>query len=285
MRVLVTGAAGFIGSHLVPELVREHEVIAVTRPGASPPDVETVELDIGGSVDLRRLPRQVDAIVHLAQSARYREFPAGAEDVFQVNVRGTFDLLEYARLAGAQQFVFTSTGGVYGTSYERFVETDTVSPLNLYLTSKYCSELLLANYREFFRTVVLRPFFVYGPGQNDRMLVPRLAGLVHAGEEVTIEGRPGLRINPIYVTDAVRVCAAALAYDRSEVFNVAGMETVDMTELVERIGRALDRSPTIAYRGTAGDGDLVGDISRMRKLLGVTPTVSLDEGLARAVGS
>ena len=100
-----------------------------------------------------------DTVIHLAQSRHYRQFPERADDIFAVNVKSTFQLLDYARRAGAGRFLHASSGGVFGYSYEKFVETDPVNPLNFYLSSKYCAELMVGNYRDYFLTIVLRFFF------------------------------------------------------------------------------------------------------------------------------
>jgi len=188
LRLLVTGAGGFVGSRLVAELAPRHEVFAVARrPGPAIDGVVWIALDLARPLDPARLPAGVDSVVHLAQSRRYRDFPDGAADVFAVNVASTVALLEYARHAGVRSFVFTSSGGVYGFSYERFVEEDPVNPLNFYFGSKYSAELLIGNYGTLFHTVVLRPFFVYGAGQQG-MLVPNLVERVLTDTEITIEG-------------------------------------------------------------------------------------------------
>lgn len=283
MKVLVTGAGGFVGSRLITELAARHEVVAVARrPGPPHDGVEWVQQDLTEPLDSTKFPREVDGVVHLAQSRRYRDFPDGAGDIFAVNVAGTFSLLEYARMAGARTFVFTSSGGVYGFSFERFVEGDPVSPLNFYLGSKYSAELLIGNYAAYFRTIVLRPFFVYGPGQQ-RMLVPNLVAQVLAGQPVSIEGTPGLRINPIHVDDAVRVFEPALGLDQSGVFNIAGDEVVTMTELVELIGTVVVKRPQITYSDSEAGGDLVGDNTAMKRTLGVEPRIPLHEGLQGVV--
>ena len=174
--------------------------------------------------------------------------------------------------------MLASTGGVYGHSYERFAETDPVSPLDFYLTSKFASELLIANYRKFFRTVVFRFFFVYGPGQKG-MLVPRLMEKVKKSETILVEGNPGVRINPIFVEDAVRVFEAGLHLATSDLFNVAGDEVVTITELVRLIGEVVGKEPVIDYKDVKTEGNLVGDNRRMKEMLGVFPRTRMRDGL------
>lgn len=286
MRVLVTGANGFIGAHLVQELEAKHEVIALARnaPTFAPSSsTRWIEHDLVEPLDAAPLPDAVDAVIHLAQSRHYKQFPERADDIFAVNIDATFRLLEYARLAQAKAFVFASTGGVYGYSYERFAETDPVSPLDFYLSSKYATELLIANYRRFFRTIVLRFFFVYGQGQRG-MLIPNLLDKVRNGETVTIEGR-GLRINPIHVADAVRVFEPALALERSDLFNVCGDEAVDLSALVRLMGEAAGNPASIEHILGERDGDILGDNTRMKSVLGVRPRITLADGIASMLES
>ncbi len=213
-----------------------------------------------------------------SQSHRYREFPAGAEDVYAVNVHSTFSLLEYARGAGARTFVLASTGGIYGYSYEALVESDPANPLNFYLTSKHVAESLVANYEALFQTVVFRFFFVYGAGQG-RMLVPTLIEKVRKGDQISIAGTPGQRINPIHVSDAVGAFLPALELRRSDVFNVAGDEIVSIRELVGVIEQATGEPAHVRHIDPEQEGDLIGDNSRMKDLLGVQPRISLLEGV------
>jgi UDP-glucose 4-epimerase len=285
VRIVLTGATGFIGSHLVPSLADRHEVIAIVRDEeVDVPGATCVYHDLREPLTAARLPSAVDAVVHLAQSRRYREFPAGAEDVFSLNVRATFELLDYARAAGAERFVFTSTGGVYGHGEEEFVEDDDVNPINFYLASKHAAETLIGPYTSELHAIVLRPFFVYGPGQGP-MLVSSLARRVLAGEPVTIDGDPGIRVNPLYVDDAVAVLERSLVHDGSLLCNVAGEEVVDLTGLVGRVARIANVSPIVEHGPAAHAGDIVGDTKRMKTELGFVPEVSLDEGLRRLVVS
>jgi nucleoside-diphosphate-sugar epimerase len=225
------------------------------------------------------LPHHVDTIIHLAQSKLYRQFPDGAKDIFDINIQSTFRLLEYARQAGVECFILASSGGIYGYSYEKCVETDPVSPLNFYLSSKHTAELMIANYKQFFRTVVFRFFFVYGPAQKG-MLISNLLDNVLSGKTITIEGNPGLRINPIYIEDALRVFEPALHLQTSDLFNVAGDENVTITDLVNLMEKVSGKEAIIEHTDSNPQGDLIGDNTRMKEVLGVYPKTSLREGLS-----
>jgi nucleoside-diphosphate-sugar epimerase len=111
------------------------------------------------------------------------------------------------------------------------------------------------------------------------MLIRSLLHRIERGEEVVIEGNPGLRINPIYVEDAIRVFDPALHLRTSELFNVAGDEVVTITDLVRLIEKVSEREALLRHTDTSLAGDLVGDNARMREVLGVGPQISLLEGL------
>ena len=238
--------------------------------------------DLSGRVDAIPLPERIDAVVHLAQSERYRDFPDGAPDVFAVNLASTFELLEYARRAGASRFVHASTGGVYRPAHEPLTEDSPLAPVGFYAASKAAAEALVASYAELFHTTVLRPFFVYGPGQSD-MLIAMLTRRVLDGQLLEIRGDPGSRLTPTYIDDAARAFAAALELDGHNVCNVAGGEAVTLTELVELIGEVAGAAPELQQVEGASAGDFVADTRRMGELLGVTPQVSLREGIGRSV--
>ncbi len=286
-RILISGATGFLGRHLVESLRKEHRVFALTRAAgqaSDSPNVTWVRQDLCAAPAEAALPDQIDAVIHLAQSRHYREFPERADDIFGVNVHGTFRLLEYARNVGAKRFVLASSGGVYGSSFERLTETAPANPLNFYQSSKFAAELMAGSYGAHFPTIVLRFFFVYGPGQT-RMLIPTLLQKVREGRTVTVEGDPGLRINPVFVADAVKVFGPVLRCDRSDVFNVAGAETVTMTDLVKACSQALGRSARIDHSAARSPGDLVGSTEKLRATLGVDCGTSLEQGLRATVAS
>lgn len=263
-----------------------YELICISR---SDPDAELaaaaewLRLDLAEPIDREWLPGSIDGIVHLAQSDRYRDFPDGIEDLFAVNVRSTLDLLEYGRAAGARAFVLASTGGCYEPGPDPIGEDAPLRPPGPYFRSKRMAELLTENYAGLLGGAILRLFFVYGRGAGER-LVNRLAQQILDGEQIVIEGDPGMKLNPIFADDAAAAIEAGLRLERQELVNVAGSEVVTVTDLVNRLSRALGR-PADARHTDERPEDLIADTARMSDRLGVVPQTSLDDGLAAVARS
>jgi nucleoside-diphosphate-sugar epimerase len=291
--VLVTGAGGFVGRHLCARLAQQGaRVYGVLRPGRSPPiqgDHPVADWLIWdlAKEEAPRLPSGLTAVVHLAQSSRFREFPDQAADMFAVNVRATFGLLEAARQQGVPNFVYASTGGVYGhgpvpAQEQQPVNADTA--LGFYATSKLIGELLAGSFNDIITAAVLRLFFVYGPGQQADRLIPRLIDNVARGRAVTLEGDDGLTVNPVYVSDAVEAIVRSIGVRASCVFNIAGSEAITLRRLGALIGELIGREPCLELR-PGRSSMLVGDVRSAQKQLGWMPSVSLKTGLARTVAA
>lgn len=282
-KVLITGASGLIGAFLLRELQSNDEVYAISRsarrlPGAT----QTIALDLGTTWSMDQLPRDVDTVVHLAQSEYFRDFPLRADDIFEVNTRSTVKLLDYARATGAKQFVLASSGGVYGVGAGSFSEERpmrTGGELGFYVGTRVCSELLANCYAGHFNVICLRFFFVYGPGQQAHMLIPRLAGSIRAGRPVTLRGEHGLRLNPIHVEDAAHAVRKAMTLQGSHTINVAGPTVLSLREVAETIGQVVRRPPVFEVTPQSTPQDLVGDTARMRHLL-CEPRIPFAAGIA-----
>lgn len=281
MHILITGAMGFIGRRLLEHLKGRHMVYALARAqdlAGVPADVIPIPQDLTEPLCRTRLPESIDAVIHLAQSDFYRAFPERADDMVAVNVESTVRMLDYAREAGARSFVAASTGGVYGQGPRPFHETDPVAPPDFYTATRRSAELLIAPYRQFFRTVIFRFFFVYGPGQRG-MLIPTLMGRLLRGETITVQGNPGLRVNPIHVLDVVRAFEPALDVEESGIFNIAGDESLTISELVELMSDVSGKRAIIAHSEAVLQGDVVGSNERVKSVLDVQPRILLREGL------
>ncbi len=286
INILISGATGFIGSCLIPQLLSNgHKIFGIIRiiHKDFDPRIQWIEQDLAKPFQHFRFPEELDAIIHLAQSSYYRDFPTMAEDIFNVNIRSTFDLLEYGRLVDIKKIIFASSGGVYGYSRKRFIESDPINPINFYLSSKYSAELMMANYRNFFETIVFRFFFVYGEGQKV-MLFPRLLEKIKRGETITIKGERGMCINPIYVGDAIRAFEPILSSSSpSDIYNIAGDEVVSIKDLVLMMGRSIGKKVDIKYIEHSDVGDLIGENIRMKEKLGIYPKINLENGISKIV--
>lgn len=283
---MVTGAAGLIGSHLTGRLASDWEVVGVSRTPLMAP-VRHVPIDLSARWSPDLLPAKTDAVVHLAQSEHFRNFPGRAPEVFQVNTASTLQLLDYAYRAGAKTFILASSGGIYGHGEQEFTE-DMVTPpqgdLGFYLGTKLCSEVLAENYVPYMNVIVLRFFFVYGPGQRKHMLVPRLIASVRDGAPITLQGPEGIRINPIHVSDAAEAIRRALDLSGSHKINVAGPEVLSMRDIGRIIGQALGQAPVFAEQPDVAPRHLVGDIRKMAQIL-VPPVVKFKDGVADLLSS
>lgn len=268
---VVTGAGGLVGRHLVPMLAEQWDVIAIARTeGDSMPHVRHLVRDLSADGFTDGLPDRVDAVVHLAQSRRFREFPDGAADVLAVNVTATERLARYAARAGATHFVYASSGGVYAPSTEPFVEEApiaTPAQAGWYQASKLASEALVHAYRGLFVPVVLRPFFIYGAGQQRHMLIPRLCDTVRRGDAVQLAGDDGMLISPTHATDAARCIVESLSLTEAATINVRGPDVLSLRAICELMGSALGVAPKFTNVGAAGPA-YVADNRRMNALLG-----------------
>jgi UDP-glucose 4-epimerase len=278
VRVLVTGAAGFVGGRLVPALdAAGHEVYALDRDAARVADLPAVavEHDLTTPIAPGTLPA-VNAVVHLAQANV--PLPEGAPSLLRVNVASTIDLLDHCRRSFAERFLYASTASVYGPGDHSFPDSAPLAGSDLYAVTKIAGEQLVGCYSGHFDTCILRFVAPYGPGQEARM-IPRLIARVRDGEPVSLSPRGRPRMNPIHVDDGVRVLVAALGLDGHHVLNVAGDEVVSIRELAELIGEAIGRDPVFEETSSGAAGDFVADTMRLHELLSIRPLIPLRKGL------
>jgi UDP-glucose 4-epimerase len=289
MRILITGGAGFVGGRLVKHLTDNHEVFALVRKPPAMPDAQVRWLiqDLAEPRWSVELPTKIDAVVHLAQSPHFRDFPAQATDIYAVSAATTMRLLDWGLKAGARNFVLGSTGGLYGASDEAVMESDPLpeqrNQLGFYFASKRAAELFAQQYTGQLNVATLRFFFVYGAGQPAPMLLPRLATNVREGKAIFLQGENGIRLNPVHVDDAVGAIDRALELQESRLINIAGPELTTLRAISEEIGRQVGREPIFSVDKIAQPNHLVADINRMTRVLGA-PKVRIKIGIADLLG-
>jgi UDP-glucuronate 4-epimerase len=306
--LLVTGGAGFIGSHLTRRLLGRGDRVTVlddfndfyaparkranVAPFLADPDYRLVEGDIRDAalVDGLFARSPFDGVVHLAARAGVR--PSLREPILyeDVNCIGTLRLLEAARHHGPEVFVFGSSSSVYGINEKvPFAEDDPVEqPISPYATTKRTGELLCYNYHHLYglRCSCLRFFTVYGPRQRPEMAIHKFTDLLARGEQVPLYGDGSSRRDYTYVDDILDGLVAALDLAPGfEILNLGGAETTALKELVELLAAALDVEPRIDYLPEQpGDVPITfADVRKAQRLLGYSPRVPIREGLQRFV--
>jgi len=285
-RILITGGTGYLGKHLVKRLVKDNEVFCITRTKNKiykNNNIKWILCDLSKKIDFKDFPKDIDIIIHLAQSRKYKQFPDEALDIFSVNTYSTLQLLDYGRRIGIERFIYASTGGVYTPKNdERLRETEYITPINFYALSKFTSEQLAKFYTGYFDIAILRYFFVYGPGQKG-MLIPNLIESVQTGKPIIIYNKNGIKITPIYIDDAVEATIRALNVQGYEIINIGGKEIVSIKDIAEIIGNILRKKPVYEFRDDPTARDYIADITKMQELLKYTPKVSIEEGLKRTI--
>lgn len=306
--ILVTGGAGFIGSHLVDSLLREGDTQvtvldnfndfyapAVKRANLAQhienPAFRLYEADICCGESLRRIfaENRFDAVVHLAAWAGVRPSLLNPKLYTETNVNGTLNLLEAAKDAGVRQFVFGSSSSVYGiNSKVPFAEDDRIAqPISPYAATKAAGELLCHTFSHLYdlRTVCLRFFTVYGARQRPDLAIHKFSRLIWEGKPIPMFGDGTTRRDYTFVDDIIQGVRAAIRYDRSdyEIFNLGESETIELKDLIGLLEENLGKKAIIERRPMQpGDVPLTyADISKARELLGYNPTTRIEQGIPK----
>lgn len=308
MNILITGGAGFIGSHLADALVARGEKVTVidefndfydpklkrenTAPHLSNPSYTLIEGDIRDTDKVLRMFEETrfDAVVHLAARAGVR--PSIEEPLLyeQVNCVGTLNLLEAARKTGIGNFVFASSSSVYGiNSKVPFSEGDPITcPISPYATTKRAGELMCYTYSHLYKlpSTCLRFFTVYGERGRPDMAVAKFTRLIHDGKPIQVYGDGTAQRDFTYVGDIIEgLLKAVYTPSRYEIVNLGGANTIEVNRLIELIEGALGKKAEIKYlQPVPGDVPITyADAAKARELLGFTAAVRIDEGVERYV--
>jgi UDP-glucose 4-epimerase len=271
-KVLVTGASGLLGRVVCQQLLDQSaSVTAISHISPLPEtnSIRSIPIDLSSNWSTEQLPLEINTIIHLAQSRKFRDFPNNALDVFNVNVSSTAKLLDYAMMSGVSQFIFASSGGVYGNGSHAFNENSSVvepGQLNFYLGSKTSGEIFVQSYSSVFQVIVIRPFFIYGFGQNRSMLIPRLFDSIGLGRPIKLQDQDGIRINPVHVEDASAAILAAMDTTESATYNIAGPDVLSIRQIADSMSQYLGKASIYEYDSGMAH-DLIADISLMRSKL------------------
>lgn len=314
-RVLVTGGAGFIGSHLCEALLRRGAEVSIVdsmdefyAPAWKKANLEEIGragkyqffgADIRECKALREAVERArpEVIIHLAARAGVRPSIEHPRLYHEVNVTGTLNLLELCREFRVAKFIFGSSSSVYGANSRAPFSEDQVElrPISPYAATKLAGEMLCYTYAHLFSlpVICLRFFTVYGPRQRPDLAIHKFTALVEAGKPVPIFGDGSSGRDYTYVEDIVAGVLAALDYELRpapgtapfEVFNLGNSRSVKLSELLELLERVTGRKAIREHKPPQpGDVPLTwADISKAERLLGYRPATPLETGLERFV--
>ncbi len=306
--ILVTGGAGFIGSHVIERLLSEGSRVvaldnfdsfydpAVKRANLASvkdhPNFRLIEGDIRDEASVAGLfgEEKIEAVFHAAARAGVRPSIQDPVLYHDVNVHGTTRLLEAARSARVNNFVFASSSSVYGIANRSpFSEEDPADfPISPYAATKRAGELLCYTYHHLYGLPVtcLRFFTVYGPRQRPEMAIHHFTRLIDSGRPVTVFGDGSSRRDYTYISDAVEGVVRALAMPQPyEILNIGESRTTELRDLVAMIEAALGKRAQIqALPFQAGDVPLTfADVGKAKRVLGYEPRTAIEVGLKKFV--
>jgi len=308
--ILVTGGAGFIGSHLVEKLLgegvwnvsvvdnfNEFYAPAIKRRNISDftenENFRLYETDITCAESLEKIftANNFDAVVHLAAWAGVRPSLLNPKLYTQVNVCGTLNLLEAAKNFGVKQFVFGSSSSVYGINSKiPFSETDNISQtISPYAATKAAGELLCHTFSYLYdlRTICLRFFTVYGARQRPDLAIHKFSRLIWENKPIPMFGDGTTRRDYTFIDDIIQGVRAAINYDKTkyEIFNLGESETVELKDLIALLEENLGKKAVIECKPMQpGDVPVTfANISKAKKLLNYNPTTKIEEGIPRFV--
>ncbi len=304
MKVLVTGGAGFIGSHLVEKLIaNNHQIVCLDsfndyydpsikrnniKAALKSSSYQLVEGEILDNELLTQLfnEHSFDIIVHLAARAGVR--PSIQEPLLyeRVNVQGTMNLLEQCRIHDIKKFVFASSSSVYGANEKvPFAESDSVdNPVSPYAATKKAGELVCYTYHHLYNISVncLRFFTVYGPRQRPDMAIHKFAKLIHEGKTIPVFAHGKSKRDYTYIQDIIQGITGAMENCNGYgIYNLGESNTVELMYLIDLIQNNLGIKANLEFM-PAQPGDVpitYADISKAGKELDYKPNVQIEEGI------
>ena len=297
MRALVTGAAGFIGSHLIKKLlVKGHEVLAMDRLSESKKSlvslfagnsrIRFIKADLANKNDTKdEYFRNIDWVFHLGAVSRTQESLERPLYYHKVNVTGTFNILSASMRMGVKKFFYAGSASVYGVSPE--IPTTENAPILLdspYAVSKFLAEKMVMHYGKIYKLPVIsvRMVSVYGPklyeGGTYGSILTLFMGQKKAGKPFTVVGNGEQRKDLVYVADAVEAILKLIHSPiKNEIFNIGGGRTYSIMEIVEQLGGKISYLPKRPWEGSFKQVD----INKIRNFTGWDPKVGLREGIER----
>lgn len=274
--IVITGGTGFLGSNLVNNFKDNYIIYNLGRNRSE--CCENIYWNLTDSIEDKKLPSNIDTIIHCA--AIVGEGNYSKRDYIEVNLMSTLELLECCINRGVKQFVYISTGGVYGFGKYSFNEEDQCKPQGIYNVSKRFSEEICIEYVDKLTITILRPFFPYGKGQEGR-LVSNLINKIRSGEKITLNNDGMPLINPIHVSDLCNIIKGVIDKRIEGVFNVCGNEIVSIKELCEIISQKVEAENVQFCFNGKNAKNMLGNNEKILNALNYSILTTIFEGIEK----
>ncbi|WP_160670083.1 NAD(P)-dependent oxidoreductase [Clostridium sp. C8-1-8] len=272
-QLLITGGTGFIGSSLVKAVNSIYDITNIGRNRN--PICSNIYWDL--KTPLSKLPiNRIKAVIHCAAIVNDKSYRN--DKYIDVNVKSTLDLLDFCIENSISKFIFLSSGGVYGFNESPLSENQLCNPQEIYTLSKYFSEKLCDLYKNKLSITVLRLFFPYGQGQNNR-LISNLFSNVISHKTITLNKSGSPKINPIYIDDVINIIKIAIECNLPGTFNVCGDEIVSIEELCHKIALVCgEKNLNLSFKDTYVKS-LIGNNLKLISSFNYKPKFNLSYGL------
>jgi len=311
MKILVTGGAGFIGSHLCEILLKDHHQVSCVdnfcdfySPEVKEKNIKDISIYPNFSLhriditDYKALEsifmkKDFDLVIHLAAQAGVRPSIENPQQYTRVNINGTQNLLELCRIYCVKKFIFASSSSVYGNNEKTpFSEEDNVDfPISPYAATKKAGELLCHTYHKLFdmAVVCLRFFTVYGPRQRPDLAIHKFTNLILADKEIPVYGSGDSERDYTYIDDILHGIMKSIEYifigTKYHIFNLGESQTVSLNKMIDTLEKALGKKAKKKFLPMQ-PGDVnrtFADITKSKKMLNYDPQTNLENGIKKFV--
>lgn len=288
---LITGASGLLGYEVASKLsgneknyiyilIRKESVNCIKLKNK----FNNIEVIIGDLSDINlydKLPLKLNYIIHLAQSNEYKNFEKGFSDVLNINLKASFDLLQYALKINCERFFYASSGSVYDSdnqldSFHEYSQLKLKS-IDLYSASKIATERILLAFDKKIEIVIGRFFFLYGLRQKEDMFIPRIINSVHSQKEIQIYKESGLIFNPTSVEFASECLINLLEKKAKGIFNIASKEKISLLDFVKITSEHLNIIPNLKFVSSDKSQNFLASIKLLEKTIKINHNDKLEE--------
>ena len=261
--ILITGSTGLIGSDFLNEYSKKYNIYQIHYKNKK----KTFKYNLSIINNFKKIPDKFEVLIYLAQSNNYNNPKKYKSEILNINYKNFRNLvIKFNNGKKIKKIIYASTGSVYFNKGKILNEGSKIKNLksDLYSSSKIMAENFLRNFKgRKFEYFIGRIFFAYGKNQKDNKLFKKLIYKIKSGEQIIINGKSGIKINPIHSFDVCKIFDKSISLNINGIYNIAGPETMSMKQICDRISSVLKRKPN--YKFEIKSNSIVGSIKKINK--------------------